>query len=217
MVEQGDGVENALDNPELLHLEQIHAGRAPPHTLVAGPGLEARLLLAEAVGAVDQPFPVAAFLQGEAHRGRAFAQLAGPEMLLAEPALDKLQAKAPGELQVSAGGGVGLLVRGRYPVAPVVEQILVQLLHMPLLAALALAAAVHRPGRVGPAVELPLPTGRAGALAQVQRARDRLQAVIRLQALQKLAAQCIPHLLVPNARTASLATCSVRERAARAG
>ncbi|MNQ85688.1 hypothetical protein D3C85_1008600 [compost metagenome] len=33
VMRQGDGVENALDNPQLLHLQQVDAGRAPPVAL----------------------------------------------------------------------------------------------------------------------------------------------------------------------------------------
>ncbi|MNT43687.1 hypothetical protein D3C72_1801720 [compost metagenome] len=62
MVHQGKRVEDALDNPDLFRLEHVDARRAPPHTFVGLPRLEAGLHLAEARRLVDQAFPISAFL-----------------------------------------------------------------------------------------------------------------------------------------------------------
>jgi hypothetical protein len=65
MVQQGDGVEDALDNVQLVDVHQRERRRAPPDAFIALARFEASLLFAEALGAVDQPFPVAALVQGK--------------------------------------------------------------------------------------------------------------------------------------------------------
>jgi len=133
VVQQCDGVENALDNPQLTDLKQVQTRRAPPVAAHALPRGKARLLLAETMRTINQPFPVAALLQRETDRGRTDAQLAAPVVLLGVPAFDQLQAKAACGLQVALGGGGRLLLGGWGALAPVIEQVVEQFLDVPLL------------------------------------------------------------------------------------
>ncbi|MNQ85687.1 hypothetical protein D3C85_1008590 [compost metagenome] len=105
------------------------------------------------MGPVDQAFPVTAVLQGEAHRGAADAELAAPVVVLGVPAFHQGKVEAPGELEVGIRRGMGRLLGGWVLLAVVVEQVVEQLLHMPLLAALALAAALDEPGFVLPGIQ----------------------------------------------------------------
>ncbi len=157
---------------------------------------------------VDQAFPVAAFLQGEAHRGAADAKVTVPVVFLGKPAIDQAQIEAAGKGQVGAGSGERILLGGRGALAPVVEQILEQFLYVPHLAALALAAALDEPGLVLTRIQLPLAAGRAFTLAQVVGASDGAQAVVALQPAQHLGADLSVHAL--HARTCLRSSRAVR-------
>ncbi len=188
VVQQGDRVEDALDDVQLLDLAQVERRRAPPDALVAFARLEAGLLLAEALRTVDQPFPVAALFQREAHRRAAGVDVAAPVVLLAVPAGDQLQAKAAGELQVGAGCGHRVLGGGRGSLAPVVEQVVIQLFDVDAVTTFFRTAADQHPGRVVEGVEglLAAVVRRAFALAHVVGAGHVLEAEVALDAAQHL-------------------------------
>ncbi len=194
VVQQRDSVEDTLDDPQLVDLEQVHGWRAPPVAFHALARREACLLLAEAVRAVDQPFPVPTLLQGEAHCGTALGEFAAPVVLLAVPAADHAQVEATGELQVGIGAGSRRLLGARCALAPVVEQVVEQLFHVPLLAALALAAAFDEPGLVVAGIELLLAAARAGAAAHVVGSGAALEAEVALETAQHLFADLAVHV-----------------------
>lgn len=149
---EGDGVEDALDDPQLIDRGELHRRRAPPLAAVAA--AEVGLLLAEAGGLIDQPFPPHASAQGEAHGGGGGINLGIEEALLGVPALDALELEAAAHAQVGIGHRRAALrlARGGWQVgealAPGIEQLGEQLFHVDLAAALVLAAALHHPGRV---------------------------------------------------------------------
>lgn len=148
MVQQGDGVEDAPYDEQLVDLHLVERRRAPSDALIALTGLEAGLLLAEALGAVDQAFSIAALVQGEADGGTADVDVAAPVVLLNESAVDELKAKAPGKLQVGAGGGGRLFGGRRCLLAPVVEQVAVEVLDVDAVVARFRPAADQHPGRL---------------------------------------------------------------------
>ena len=140
----GDGIEDALDDPQFLQGGQpfLHHRGSPPHAGIAVAGLESRLLLAEAMRPVDQPFPEHPFVQGEAHRGGAGLDLDVVEILLRVQPAHTRQIEAAVVLQVGVGGSVGILVGLLEPLGPVVEEIGVQILDVPLAPAFLLASAL---------------------------------------------------------------------------
>jgi len=162
--DQRDRVEDALGNPQLLHAGEGLPGRLPPRALVAA--AEGGLALAEALRAVDQPLPVADAGQRKAHRGAAQLQLRVPVVVLAVPAAHLLKVEAAVVPHVGVGGGVGVFRRGRVALAPGLEQVRVQILHVLLVAALLQPAAAQHPGGIRLGVELLLAAARAHALAQ---------------------------------------------------
>ncbi|MCY1540934.1 hypothetical protein D9M68_766020 [compost metagenome] len=215
-MQQGDGVEDPLDDPEFADLQQVQARRHPQLALVAVGLLEVSLAV-ESRRPIDQPFPVAALRHGEAHRGTAGACLAVPEILLGVPALDQAQVEAAVEAQVGVDRRGGLLLCGRSPIAPVLEQIGEQILDVKLRAAFA-ASAGHHPGveRVGVQgllLALAAPAVRAGAFAQPFGLGDRLELELELQLVDHLAADGRLHgLHAPTPCSASRRLSSRAER-----
>lgn len=183
---QGDGIEDALDNPQLFDVQQFDARRAPPKTTRAVTGLEPRLHLAEPVRPVDQTFPVATFLQRKAHRRAAGIQFAGEIRFLRKPALNQIEPKASSKFQIGTGGGAGVLLAGRGALAPVFEQVFVDFFNVPGLATFAPAAADH-PRIIVEGVQLLFLARRAFALAHVF-AGFVLQSVVGFKALQNIGA-----------------------------
>ena len=108
---QGNRVEDAFDDPQLGHVGEVTPGQRPQLAPVAIARFEARFLLTEALGAVDQAFPIAAIRHCKAHSGAADAQVPVPVVLLAECAIEQLQAEATGHFQIGAGCSGGV-VRG---------------------------------------------------------------------------------------------------------
>lgn len=145
VMHQSDSVEDPLDNPQLGDVHQFDARWTPPNAARTIARLEPSFHLAEAMRTIDQPFPIAPFVQGEADRSGAFVQLSAIVGLLAKPALNQLKAKPTGKLQIcsSCCGGI-LIARGRSP-APVIEQILIQFLNVPALRTFAFASANDQP------------------------------------------------------------------------
>ncbi len=68
-MQQCDGVEDALGDPEFIDVQQVHAWRAPPDAFVTWQAFagwaEASFHLAESVRSVYQALPVATFFQGK--------------------------------------------------------------------------------------------------------------------------------------------------------
>ncbi|MNJ29607.1 hypothetical protein D3C77_241800 [compost metagenome] len=180
VVQQRDGVKDALDDPKLLNFLQVNRSWAPPIAFGRLTRSESRLLLAEPVRLVDQPLPEPAFLQGEPHGGAADVQLTVPVVVLGVPAFDQVEVEAAGKLDVGVGRCPGILLRGRVALAVVVEQIPEQFLNVPLFATFALAAALDEPRFILSGIQLFLATARAGALAQILRSGPGLQAVLVL-------------------------------------
>ncbi|MCY1407269.1 hypothetical protein D9M71_225650 [compost metagenome] len=195
VVQQRYGVEDALDDPQFLGFQQVDAGGTPPDAARAASLLEPCFLLAKAPRSIDQPFPVPTFCQGETHCGAAFIDIGVPVVFLGVPALDQRQIEAAGVAQVGLCRGRWLLVGNRRALAPVVEQLGVELLDVPALAAFALPAAADEPGGVRQAEQLLLATGRAFTLAQVLRSCDGLQAELQLQLGEYLGAKLDVHVL----------------------
>ncbi|MNX83055.1 hypothetical protein D3C86_1148050 [compost metagenome] len=135
---------------------------------------------------IDQPFPVPALVQGEAHCRTAGIQLTGEVRLLSKPTLNQIQVKAARKFQIRPGRRIGMLLGRRRTFAPVIKQVFVDLLHMPGLATLAAAAADHPRGIVK-GVQLLLLARRAFAFAHVLTGLV-LEAVVGLEPLQEVGA-----------------------------
>ncbi len=97
--------------------------------------------------------------------------------------------KAPGKLKVGPRRRRWKLLRGGGPLAPIIEQVLVNLLEVPALSALALATTNDQP-RLGVAgVQLLLTTSRTFAASQIVGAQATLEPVVPGEALQHIGMQ----------------------------
>ncbi|MNG97693.1 hypothetical protein D3C79_568130 [compost metagenome] len=196
---QGYSVENALYDPQLVDLEQIQARRAPPDTAVSFQAFACRLEpgfhLAESVRPIDQALPIAALFQGEAHRCAADVELGVPIVFLGVPALDQFLAEPAVEFQVGAGRCGGIAVCRRGQLAPVIEQVVVDVFDVHTVATFFRPAANQHPRRVLVGVELVLsaPGRRALALAHVLGTGHVSQPVVALQALAYFREQLVLH------------------------
>ncbi|MNF88182.1 hypothetical protein D3C84_706700 [compost metagenome] len=222
VLHQGDGIENALDDPQFVDLQQVHTGWYPPVTLVAFARLETRFLLAEAVRLVDEPLPIAAFFEWKANGGRANVQVPIKVMLLGVPAFNLANVEAAGEGQVGLGTRSRLIIGGRGALAPVVEQVAVQLFDRFHVAAFLLATAADEPWLVIPGKQPPLVALGAGSLAHVLGAGHVLQTKVGLEPLQYISAQLMVHGLHCARSTALAPSCffnslRVRQMPARCG
>src|SRR5690606_35644869 len=105
-----------------------------------------------------------------------------------------------------------VLLGGRRALAPVVEQVFEQFLHMPLLAAFALAAAFHEPRLVVAGIQLLLAAARASAAAHVVGTGAALEAEIGLETAQHLVADLAVHVFHCSApqRKARVSSCASR-------
>ncbi|MNR23960.1 hypothetical protein D3C85_1410130 [compost metagenome] len=117
----------------------------------------------------------------------------GVEAFLSEPTLDQLKPKAPGELQVGTRSGVRVLICSRRTLAPVFEQIVVQLFNVQGVATLFRSATDHHPWGIEPGVQLFLFALGASAAAHVIGACAMFQTEVGLEALQHIVAKIFFH------------------------
>ncbi|MNJ74157.1 hypothetical protein D3C77_710470 [compost metagenome] len=87
-MQQRDGVEDALDDPQLLDFQQVNGWRAPPVSFRGLARGESGFLFAKPVWLVNQSLPKPTFLQGEPNCRAADVQLAVPVVILGVPTLD---------------------------------------------------------------------------------------------------------------------------------
>ncbi|MNT38103.1 hypothetical protein D3C72_1742850 [compost metagenome] len=128
-------------------------------------------------------------------------------MLLGVPAFDLANVEAAGEGQVGIGTGSRLVVGGRCALAPVIEQVAVQLLDRLHVAAFLFTAAADEPRLVIPGKQPPLVALGAGPLAHVLGASHVLQTKVGLEPLQYISAQLVIHGLHCARSTALVSSC----------
>lgn len=147
VLQERDRIKDALDDPHLacgLHRSQ-RGRRRPPHPRIALAWRKARLLLAEAVRAIDQALPPAALDQRETYRRGAGGDLAIVVTVLGVETFQRSQVETTRELQVGVGRSIGGRRRWLEALGPVVEQVVVQILDVQLAPTLGLAATLHHP------------------------------------------------------------------------
>ncbi|MNJ42136.1 hypothetical protein D3C77_370900 [compost metagenome] len=104
VLHQGNGVEDAFNDPQFLDGFKLEAWWAPPLALRAVPELEAGLHLAEAGRSINQTLPIPTIRQREADRGAGLTTLLVDVVFLSKPAGHVPGVEAPGIFQVGAGG-----------------------------------------------------------------------------------------------------------------
>ena len=150
---QCDRVEDTLAQPDFGRDGEIghrDLGHLPPLSAIAGAVGEIGLALAEAAGLIDQPFPIAATRQREAHRGRADAELLIliPFLRIGPPQALQIEAAGMEEIGISRGVRIGLGLD--VALRPIVENVGVEFLDVAFPAAPIDAAAFQHPGLVRP-------------------------------------------------------------------
>ncbi|MFA4340887.1 hypothetical protein P2B78_12725 [Xanthomonas perforans] len=182
MLQERDRIKDALDDPYLAHrLHGFERGRrGPPDARIALAWRKARLLLAEAVRAIDQALPPAAFDQRKTNRRGTGADLAIVMAVLGVKTFQRSQVETTGELQVGIGRSIWSRSRWLEALGPVVEQVVVQILDVQFAPTLGLAATLHHPWLEMVGVELFLAARRALATAHVLGTAPVLESVIPL-------------------------------------